>query len=97
MGIAAPAIAENVDVDVDVVNRYLVAMRGADRRTGRSTTRAARTCQAKISRAGGWTRLSVEEQIDAVRKGPLVRILADGDRPSGGRSAAAQQREAAAG
>ena len=66
MGTAARAIAE--DVDVAVVDHYLLAMRGADRRTGRSTTRAARTCQAKISRAGGWARLGVEEQIDAVRK-----------------------------
>ena len=45
-------------------------MRAADRRTGRSTTRAARSCQAKIGRAGGWGRLNRAEQLDAVVKAP---------------------------
>jgi integrase/recombinase XerD len=36
--------------DAAVVEAYLAAMRAADRRTGRSTTRAARSCQAKIRR-----------------------------------------------
>ena len=53
-----------------VVEDYLAAMRAADRRTGRSTTRAARSCQAKIRRAGGWGRLNRAEQLDAVVKAP---------------------------
>ncbi len=57
-----------------VVDSYLAAMRLAGRRTGRSTVQAARTCQARISRAGGWDRLSEADQIDAVarpgRSGP---------------------------
>ena len=40
--------------DAAVVEDYLAAMRAAGRKTGRSTTQAARTCQAKIGRAGGW-------------------------------------------
>jgi integrase/recombinase XerD len=54
--------------DAIVVERYLAAMRAADRRTGASTTQAARTCQCKIRRAGGWNQLTQAEQIDAVRK-----------------------------
>ena len=56
--------------DAVVVEHYLAAMRAADRRTGRSTTRAARSCQAKIRRAGGWGRLNRAEQLDAVVKAP---------------------------
>jgi hypothetical protein len=53
-----------------VVEDYLLAMHAADRRTGQSTTRAARSCQAKIRRAGGWGRLNRAEQLDAVVKAP---------------------------
>ena len=44
--------------DAIVVGRYLAAMHAADRRTGASTTQAARTCQSKIRRAGGWRQLT---------------------------------------
>jgi len=60
----APVVLD-VD-DAEVVERYLAAMHGAGRRTGRSTTQTARTCQAKISRAGGWGELTRAAQIDAV-------------------------------
>ena len=40
------------------------------RKTGRSTTQAAHTCQAKIRRAGGWGGLTAEQQLDAVAKAP---------------------------
>ena len=58
------------DDDAVIVEDYLVAMRAADRQTGRSTIRAARSCQAKIRRAGGWGRLNRAEQLDAVVKAP---------------------------
>jgi site-specific recombinase XerD len=54
--------------DAIVVGRYLAAMHAADRRTGASTTQAARTCQSKIRRAGGWRQLTPAAQLDAVRK-----------------------------
>ena len=56
--------------DASVVEDYLAAMRAAGRKTGRSTTRAAHTCQAKIGRAGGWDGLTAEQQLDAVAKAP---------------------------
>ena len=56
--------------DASVVEDYLAAMRAAGRKTGRSTTRAAHTCQAKIGRAGGWGGLTAEQQLDAVAKAP---------------------------
>ena len=62
----APVVLD-VD-DAEVVERYLAAMHGAGRRTGRSTTQTARTCQAKISRAGGWGELTRAAQIDTVNK-----------------------------
>ena len=54
--------------DASVVEDYLAAMRAAGRKTGRSTTQAAHTCQAKIGRAGGWGGLTAEQQLDAVAK-----------------------------
>jgi integrase/recombinase XerD len=42
-------------------------MHAADRRTGASTTQAARTCQCRIRCAGGWYRLTRTAQVDAVR------------------------------
>jgi integrase/recombinase XerD len=54
--------------DASVVEDYLAAMRAAGRKAGKSTTRAAHTCQAKICRAGGWAGLTAEQQIDAVAK-----------------------------
>ena len=63
-----PAALLLADDDTAVVDSYLAAMRLAGRRTGRSTVKAARTCQARISRAGGWDRISERDQIDAVSK-----------------------------
>jgi integrase/recombinase XerD len=74
----APLVLE--DDDAIVVDRYLAAMGAADRRTGASTTQAARTCQSRIRRGGGWHQLTRDAQLDAVRK-PLVHVVADGDRP----------------
>ena len=65
-----PAPLLLADDDAAVVEHYLAAMRAADRRTGTSTTRAARTCQTKIRRGGGWDALTRAEQLDAVRKAP---------------------------
>ena len=56
--------------DASVVEDYLAAMRAAGRATCRSTTQAARTCQAKIRRAGGWGGLTAEQQLNAVAKAP---------------------------
>jgi integrase/recombinase XerD len=56
--------------DASVVEDYLAAMRVAGRKTGRSTTRTAHTCQAKIDRAGGWGGLTTEQQLDAITKAP---------------------------
>ena len=54
--------------DASVVEDYLAAMRAAGRATCRSTTQAARTCQAKIRCAGGFGGLTAEQQLDAVAK-----------------------------
>jgi integrase/recombinase XerD len=62
----APLVLD--DHDAIVVERYLAAMHAADRRTGASTTQAARTCQSGIGRAGGWNQLTRTAQVDAVRK-----------------------------
>jgi integrase/recombinase XerD len=62
----APLVLD--DDDAIVVERYLAAMHVADRRTGASTTQAARTCQSRIGRAGGWHQMSRAAQVDAVRK-----------------------------
>lgn len=62
----APLVLD--DDDAIVVERYLAAMHAADRRTGASTTQAARTCQSRIGRAGGWNQLTRATQVDAVHK-----------------------------
>jgi integrase/recombinase XerD len=62
----APLVLD--DDDAIVIQQYLVAMHAADRRTGASTTQAARTCQSRIHRAGGWNQLTRTAQVDAVRK-----------------------------
>ncbi len=62
----APLVLE--DDDAMVVERYLAAMGAAGRRTGASTTQAARTCQSRIRRGGGWNQMTRAAQIDAVRK-----------------------------
>jgi len=43
-------------------------MHALDRKTGRSTTQAARTFCAKLDRAGRWEQLSLAEQADAIGK-----------------------------
>jgi integrase/recombinase XerD len=63
-----PAPLVLADSDAIVVERYLAAMHVADRRTGASTTQAARTCQSRIGRVGGWNQLTRAAQVDAVRK-----------------------------
>jgi integrase/recombinase XerD len=50
------------------VDEYLAAMHRVGRRTGRSTTQAAKSFCAKLDRAGGGARLSPAAQIDAVVK-----------------------------
>jgi integrase/recombinase XerD len=65
-----PAPLVLADDDAAVVERYLTAMRAADRRTGTFTTGVARTCQTRISRGGGWDSLSRADRLDAVRKAP---------------------------
>jgi integrase/recombinase XerD len=54
--------------DHDAVDAYLTAMTLAGRRTGRSTTSAARTCQSRLSRDGGWPAMDSTERIDLVGK-----------------------------
>ena len=56
--------------DASVVEDYLAAMRAAGRATCRSTTQAARTCQAKIRCASGFGGLTAEQQLNAVAKAP---------------------------
>ena len=52
----------------DLFEQYLRAMRGLNRKTGRSTTGAARSFCAKLDRSGEWTTLSLPQQTDAVGK-----------------------------
>jgi integrase/recombinase XerD len=54
--------------DADLVASYLAAMRSVGRRTGRSTTMAARTAQARISRGGGWDQLTEAQQVSITAK-----------------------------
>jgi integrase/recombinase XerD len=51
-----------------IVDAYVAAMQSVGRKTGHSTVQAARTFSAKLDRAGGWERLSLPLQLDAVRK-----------------------------
>ena len=53
---------------VDLVHSYEAAMRGAGRKTGRSTMQAARTFCTKLERAGGWAQMSRAHQLDAIRR-----------------------------
>jgi integrase/recombinase XerD len=63
-----PAPVRLTGHDGDVVADYLAAMQTAGRRTGRSTTMAARTAQGRISRAGGWDQLTAQQQVDVIAK-----------------------------
>src|SRR5690349_1448973 len=50
------------------VEDYLAGIRRLGKGCGRSTVQAARSFAAKLQRAGGWERLSADEQIDAIVK-----------------------------
>ena len=50
------------------VEHYLIAMQQLGRKTGRSTTMAAKSFNAKRERAGGWEQLSPTRQADAISK-----------------------------
>ena len=54
----------------DLVNDYVATLRQAGLRTGRSTVQAARTFSVKLKRSEGWSQLSRDRQIDAIRKAP---------------------------
>jgi integrase/recombinase XerD len=63
-----PAAVQLTGRDQHLVASYLAAMRAAGRKTGRSTTQAARTCQNRVSRAGGWECLTPDQRIEVVGK-----------------------------
>jgi len=63
-----PAAVVLQPAHVDVVAHYVAAMRGARRKTGRSTVQTARTFCAKLERAGGWEQLSRSQQVNAIGK-----------------------------
>jgi integrase/recombinase XerD len=54
--------------DEHTVDSYLAAMRAVGNKTGRSTTQAARTCQSRVGRAGGWEGLTPDQRIEIVGK-----------------------------
>lgn len=86
-GVVMPAAVQLASSDEQVVVRYLAAMQMAGRKTGPPTTRAARSCQSRVSRAGGWDRLTADRQIEVVGKarsfasGPMVtgQLVVDAD------------------
>ena len=63
-----PAVVALTRSSKDLLAEYLHAMRGLNRKTGASTTQAARTFCAKLDRAGRWEQLSLAEQADAIAK-----------------------------
>jgi integrase/recombinase XerD len=63
-----PAALTLVPQRHDQVQDYLAAIRSLSKGCSPSTVRAARSFAAKLQRAGGWERLSVDEQIDAIAK-----------------------------
>src|SRR4051794_13531499 len=52
----------------DQVVDYVAAIRRLGKGCGRSTIQAARSFAAKLQRAGGWERLTIDQQIDAIVK-----------------------------
>ncbi len=52
----------------DQLDSYFAAMAHLQLKTGRSTTMAARSFSAKLERAGGWERLTLAEQVEAVTR-----------------------------
>jgi site-specific recombinase XerD len=63
-----PAALALVAQQRDQVEDYIAAIRRLSKGCGRSTIQAARSFAAKLQRAGGWERLSIDQQIDAIVK-----------------------------
>jgi len=63
-----PAAIVPSAASTDLVQDYLAGMRGLGRKTGRSTTQAARSFCAKLERSGGWEQLCFAQQADAIGK-----------------------------
>lgn len=63
-----PAAVALSTASAQQVEQYLSAMILLGRKTGRSTTQAARSFCAKLDRAGGWEKLSAARQADALGK-----------------------------
>ncbi|HKF89307.1 MAG TPA: site-specific integrase, partial [Propionibacteriaceae bacterium] len=63
-----PAAVQLTAPSATLLEQYLAAMRLLGRKTGRSTTSAARSFCAKIERAGGWEQLTPGRQSDAISK-----------------------------
>jgi hypothetical protein len=52
----------------DQVEDYLTALTQLSKGSGRTTVKAARSFAAKLQRAGGWDRLALDQQIEAIVK-----------------------------
>src|SRR5215510_7450783 len=63
-----PAALRLVSQRHDQVEEYVATIRGLGKGCGRTTVQAARSFAAKLDRAGGWQRLRVHEQIEAIVK-----------------------------
>ena len=63
-----PAALALLPVVRDQVEDYLTALTQLSKGSGRSTVQAARSFTAKLQRAGGWDRLTVGQQINAIVK-----------------------------
>jgi hypothetical protein len=63
-----PAALALVPAHRDQVDDYLAALKQLSKGCGRSTVMAARSFAGKLQRAGGWDRLTIDQQIDAIVK-----------------------------
>jgi site-specific recombinase XerD len=54
----------------DRVAAFVAAHREADMKPWTSTVRAARTCCARMDRAGGWEAMTFDQQLEATRRAP---------------------------
>src|SRR3954447_8833493 len=63
-----PAALALAPVHRDQVDDYRAALQQLGKGAGRSTIQAARSFAAKLHRAGGWDRLTLDQQIDAIVK-----------------------------
>jgi len=63
-----PAALALLPVMHDLVEDYLTALTQLSKGSGRSTVQAARSFAARLHRAGGWNRLTLDQQIDAIVK-----------------------------